>query len=86
MKQLFEIETDKPEILDEFRKLARKYKLSFREWKLAKTENPSPSGDPFFENPKNVKEILRRKKEMETGNIESVGLSEEVLKKLLDNV
>lgn len=86
MKQLFEIETDKPEILDEFRKLARKYKLSFREWKLAKSENPSPSGDPFFENPKNVKEILRRKKEMETGNIESVELSEKGLKQLLDSV
>lgn len=86
MKQLFEIETDKPEILDEFRKLARKYKLNFREWKLAKSENPSPSGDPFFENPQNVKEILRRKKEMETGNIESVELSEEVLKKLLNSV
>ncbi|MFN3999264.1 hypothetical protein [Algoriphagus sp.] len=72
MKQLFEIETDKPEILNEFRELARKYKLSFREWKLAKSDNPSPSGDPFFDNPENLKEILRRKKEMETGNIESV--------------
>ncbi|WP_026951035.1 hypothetical protein [Algoriphagus mannitolivorans] len=84
MKQLFEIETDRPEVLDEFRKLARKYKLSFREWKLAKSENPSPSGDPFFDNPEVVKEILRRKKEMESGDIESVKLSEEAIKKLFD--
>lgn len=83
MKQLFEIETDKPEILDQFRELARKYKLSFREWKLTKSENPSPSGDPFFDNPENVKEILRRKKEMETGDIESLTLSDEAFKKLL---
>lgn len=86
MKQLFEIETDKPEILNEFRELARKYKLSFREWKLAKSDNPSPSGDPFFDNPENVKEIVRRKKEMETGNVESVTLSDEAIKKLLDSV
>jgi len=86
MKQLFEIETDKPEILDKFRELARKYKLTFREWKLATNSNPSPSGDPYFDNPKNVNEILRRKKEIETGNIESVTLSEEALKKLLDSV
>lgn len=86
MKQLFEIETDKPEVLDEFRELARKHKLAFREWKLAKNDNPSPSGDPFFDNPENVKEILRRKKEMEAGNIESVTLSDEAIKKLLDSV
>ncbi|MFN3758688.1 MAG: hypothetical protein ACK4SF_05675 [Algoriphagus aquaeductus] len=82
MKQLFEIEIDSPEILDEFRELARKYQLSYREWKLAKSENPSPSGDPFFDNPENVKEILRRKKEIEIGSVESVKLSQEAIKKL----
>ena len=77
MKQLFEIEIDSPEILDEFRELARKYQLSYREWKLAKSENPSPSGDPFFDNPENVKEILRRKKEMEIGSVYKYHTQEE---------
>lgn len=51
---------------------------------VGSNDNPSPSGDPFFDNPKNVKEILRRKKEMETGKVEPVVLSEELLK-LLDS-
>jgi hypothetical protein len=59
--------------------------VKFREWELAKNDNPSPSGDPYFDNPRNVEEILRRKEEMETGNIESLALSDEVLK-LLDSV
>lgn len=49
-------------------------------------DNPSPSGDPFFNNPKNVKEILRRKREMEKGEIESIPLTDEILNKLLNSV
>lgn len=86
MKQLFEIETNSPEILNDFRELARKYKLNFREWKLTKSSNPSPSGDPFFDDPENLSELLRRKKELETGKVELVSLSEEEYKKLFDSV
>lgn len=49
-------------------------------------ENPSPSGDPFFDNPKNVKEILRRKKGIETGKVKSTPFPEEIFSKLLDRV
>jgi len=82
MKQLFEIETDKAEVLAEFRKLARKYKVNFKEWKLAKNDNPSPSGDPYFDNPKNIEEILQGVKEMKEGK--GVGMTREERRKLLD--
>lgn len=81
MKQLFEIETDKTEILAEFRELARKYKVKFSEWELAKSDNPSPSGDPYFDNPKNIEEILEGVKEMKEGK--GISMSREERKKLL---
>lgn len=81
MKQLFEIETDKIEILDKFRELARKYNVSFREWELTKNDNPSPSGDPYFENPKNVNEILEGVKQAKEGKI--VEMTREERKKML---
>ncbi|MBT0810163.1 hypothetical protein KIH41_02565 [Litoribacter ruber] len=81
MKQLFEIETDNSEILDKFRELARKHNASFKEWKLANDENPSPSGDPYFENPNNIKSILEGIKEAKEGK--TVKLTKEERKKLL---
>lgn len=81
MKQLFEIETDKTEVLAEFRELARKYKINFREWKLAKSDNPSPSGDLYFDDPKNIEEILDGVKEMKEGK--GIKMTREERKKLL---
>jgi len=81
MKQLFEIETDKIEILDKFRELARRYNVTFREWELAKDDNPSPSGDPYFENPKNIKEILEGLKQAKEG--ETVKITRDERKKML---
>ncbi|MBD3628359.1 hypothetical protein [Cyclobacterium sp.] len=81
MKQLFEIESDKIEILEKFRELARRYNVSFREWELAKKENPSPSGDPYFDNPKNVKEILEGVKQSKEGEI--IEMTKKERKKML---
>jgi hypothetical protein len=81
MKQLFEIETDKIEILDKFRELARKYNVSFREWELAKDDNPSPSGDPYFENPKNIEAILEGVKQAKEGK--TVEMTRDERKKML---
>ncbi|WP_439482103.1 hypothetical protein [Cyclobacterium plantarum] len=81
MKQLFEIERDKIEILEKFRELARRYNVSFREWELAKNENPSPSGDPYFKNPKNVKEILEGIKQYKEG--EFIEMTKKERKKML---
>ncbi|WP_339757073.1 hypothetical protein [Algoriphagus aquimarinus] len=52
---------------------------------VAENDNPSPSRDPYFDNPKNVKEILRRKKEMEMGAVEPETLTEDALNELLNN-
>ncbi len=81
MKQLFEIESDKTEILEKFRELARRYNVSFREWELANNDNPSPSGDPYFKNPKNVKEILEGVKQAKEGN--TIEMNREERKKML---
>jgi hypothetical protein len=81
MKQLFEIETDNKEVLDKFRELARKHNVSFREWKLANNGNPSPSGDPYFDNPNNIKEILEGVKEAKEGK--TVKMTRDERKKLL---
>ena len=81
MKKLFEIETDKIEILEKFRELARKYEVKFQEWKLEKKENPSPSGDSYFENPKNIEKILEGAKQVQEGNV--VKMSREQRKKML---
>ncbi|NHE59085.1 hypothetical protein [Cyclobacterium plantarum] len=81
MKQLFEIESDKIEILEKFRELARRYNVSFRERELAKNENPSPSGDPYFENPKNVQEILEGVKQSKEGEI--IEMTKKERKKML---
>lgn len=44
-------------------------------------ENPSPSGDPFFDNPKNIEHILKGVKQAETGDI--VKMTKEKRKKML---
>jgi len=81
MKQLFEIETDNIEILDKFRELARRYKVTFREWELSKKDNPSPSGDPYFENPKNIEAILEGVKQAKEGK--TVEMTRHERKKML---
>jgi len=72
MKQLFEIETDRSEFLDEFRELARKYKVKLREWNLDKSSSPSPSGDPYFDNPKNIINILKGAKQVDQGEADEM--------------
>ena len=81
MKQLFEIETDKRDILDKFRELAREHSVKFRVWQLEKSENPSPSGDPYFDNPKNIERILEGAKQVQEGEV--VEINREQRKKIL---
>jgi hypothetical protein len=81
MIKLFEIETDNSEILAKFRELARKHKVKFREWNLAREEHPSPSKDPYFDNPKNVASIMKGVNEMESGKV--VKLSDKDIQELL---
>lgn len=38
--------------------------------------NPSPSGDPWFDDPRNIAELSRRIKEYEAGEMEFVTLEE----------
>lgn len=83
MKHLFEIETDNLEILEKFRELAGEHGVTFHEWELVSHDNPSPSGDPYFDNPRNVEEILRRIREMDLGQVQTVSLSGDQRKKLL---
>ena len=83
MKHLFEIEFDNPKVLEKFRKLAYKNGVALRECELVSHDNPSPSGDPYFDNPRNVEEILLRKREMDLGQVETVSLSRDQRKNLL---
>ncbi len=53
-----EIHTDNEEIIDAFKKLAKAFKVDFLEKETPSSDsNPSPSKDPYFENPKNLAEI-----------------------------
>ncbi|MCH7413058.1 hypothetical protein MM213_06165 [Belliella sp. R4-6] len=44
-------------------------------------ENPSPSGDPYFDNPKNIENILEGVKQLQSGEV--VKLSKDKRKKML---
>lgn len=46
-------------------------------------ENPSPSGDPFFSDPKNLKELDRRLEGLKKGTAKPISLSKEELAELL---
>ena len=46
-------------------------------------ENPSPSGDPYWADPRNVEELRRRLKERREGKVEMIRLTPELQKELL---
>jgi len=46
-------------------------------------ENPSPSDDPYYANPKNIVELERRMEEMRNGNVKCKVLTPERQKELL---
>jgi hypothetical protein len=79
------IETKDRSKLDLVKSMLEAMRIGFRviEEKVAVSDNPSPSGDPYFANPKNLQEILRRKKEIEGGRVEPIILSDEELNQLL---
>ena len=47
-----------------------------------KFENPSPSGDPYWADPRNVAELERRLKEQREGKAELIRLTPELKKEL----
>ncbi|WPR74933.1 hypothetical protein [Algoriphagus sp. NG3] len=77
-----EIQTDNEEILGAFKKLAKAFKVDFFEKEVSKsTLNPSPSNDPYFENPKNLAEIEAGLIEVKEGRVVKMDRNER--KKLL---
>ena len=53
-----EIQTDNEEIFEAFKKLAKAFKVDFLEKDISISDSsPSPSKDPYFENPENLAEI-----------------------------
>lgn len=78
----FEIQTDKTEILAKFRELAKKLDINFTERDLDKFDNPSPSNDPFYDNPENIAHITEGIKQMKEGKV--VNLTDEELRKILE--
>lgn len=76
-----EIQTDNEEILEAFKKLAKAFKIGFLERETFSTgTNPSPSGDPYFEDPKNLEEIDAGIVDMKEGRVQR--LSQEERRKL----
>lgn len=79
------IETKDKSKLDLVKSMLEAMQIGFRvvEEQVFVPENPSPSGDTYFANPKNLQEILRRKKELEEGGVEPISLSTDELNQLL---
>lgn len=76
-----EIQTDNEEIIEAFKKLAKAFKVDFSEKVHAKNDsNPSPSKDPYFENPENLAEIDAGILDLKEGRV--VKLNREERKKL----
>jgi hypothetical protein len=46
-------------------------------------ENPSPSGDPYYDNPENLAELKRRIEALEQGKVKTYELTKERQKELL---
>lgn len=67
--------------MDKFKELAKRYEVTFRVWKLDQNENPSPSGDPYFDNPKNIERILEGARQVQEGEV--VLMNREQRKKML---
>jgi len=70
--------------------LARKEQISVKRGKILfqimpkfQFENPSPSNDPYYANPKNVAELEHRIEEIRDGNIKFTVLTPERQKELL---
>ena len=79
-----EIQTDNEEIIEAFKKLAKAFKVDFSEKESAKEDsNPSPSGDPYFENPKNLAEIDAGIRDLKEGRV--VKMDPEERKKLFQS-
>ena len=78
----FEIQTDKAEVLTKFRELALKLDINFTERDLDKSVNPSPSNDPYFDNPRNIAHLTEGIKQMKEGKV--VNLTDEELRKILE--
>jgi hypothetical protein len=77
-----EIQSDNKEIIEAFKKLAEAFKVKFTEKDdLAKETNPSPSNDPYFENPGVLKGIKRGIEDSKAGRV--VKLTREEREKLL---
>jgi len=65
-----EIQTDNEEILEAFKKLAKAFKVNFLEKDISINDaNPSPSNDPYFDNPKNLAEIEAGIIDMKEGRV-----------------
>ncbi len=72
-----EIQTDNEEILEAFKKLAKAFKIGFLERETPSTDtNPSPSGDPYFEDLKNLAEIDAGIEDMKHGRVQRMSLEE----------
>ncbi len=72
-----EIQTDNEEILEAFKKLAKAFKIGFLEREISSTgTNPSPSGDPYFEDPRNLAEIDAGIEDMKEGRVQKMSLEE----------
>lgn len=77
-----EIQSDNKEIIEAFKKLAEAFKVKFTEKdNLSKEPNPSPSNDPYFENPGVLKGIKRGIEDSKAGRV--VKLTREEREKLL---
>ena len=72
-----EIQTDNEEILEAFKKLAKAFKIGFLERETSSTvTNPSPSEDPYFEDPRNLAEIDAGIEDMKEGRVQKMSLEE----------
>lgn len=77
-----EIQTDNTEIIEAFKKLAEAFKVKFTEKEdVEKVPNPSPSNDPYFENPGVIKGIKRGISDSKAGRV--VKMTREERKKML---
>ena len=72
-----------------FFNLARREDLAIKRGKVVfqlmvkpEFENPSPSGDPYWDDPRNVAEAERLVKEFRTGKMEFVTLTPELKKQM----
>ena len=63
--------------------IVKRGKISFQIMPKLKFENPSPSGDPYFANHRNVAELKRRIEDIKEGKVKFTVLTQERQKELL---